>query len=147
MDFRDTTTGSEPGLQVGYAIVPLDDAGVEDREKVGVSGYNFAPSSSERRRRLQDTNTGGGGGNGFIVTWFGDIRVKVEAEGGGPVEDAIVKLSRLVSNDLDPAYTEFFEGLTDEFGEAVLEVRVQDRAWSSKTQHFRLNYGQHDGRR
>ena len=48
LDFRDTTTGSEPGLQVGYAIVPLKANGDEDRAKVGVSGYSFAPSSSER---------------------------------------------------------------------------------------------------
>ena len=64
LDFRDTTTGSEPGIEVGYAIVPLKEGGEEDRDKVGVSGYYFAPSSSERRRRLTTSSTT----SGFIVT-------------------------------------------------------------------------------
>ena len=139
LDFRDTTTGSEPALEVGYAIVPLDGAGDELTDYVGVSGYNFAPSSSERRRRLQDTNAGGGG-NGFIVTWFADIRVKVEAEGGGPVEKVTVKVTRLMPDGTgdDPSYTNFLTDNTNEFGEATLEIRVQDRSWFSKTQHFRV---------
>ena len=48
LDFRDVTTGSEPGLEVGYAIVPLDDAGAEIKDKVGVGGFDLAPSSSAR---------------------------------------------------------------------------------------------------
>ena len=52
LDFRDVTTGSEPGLEVGYAIVPLDNNGKEDKSKVGVGGFDLAPSSSGRRRRL-----------------------------------------------------------------------------------------------
>jgi hypothetical protein len=140
LDFRDTTTGSEPGLEVGYAIVPLDGAGDEIKDKVGVSGHSSAPSSSGRRRRLQDTNTGGGGGNGFIVTWFADIRVKVEAEGGGLVENVTAKLTRLMPDGTGDVsfYTNFLTDNTNEFGEATLEIRVQDRSWFSKTQHFRV---------
>ncbi len=91
LDFRDATTGSQPGLEVGYAIVPLDAAGDEIKDKVGISGVSFTPSSSERRRRLTTSSASASStSSGFIVTWFGDIRVKVEAEGGGPVEGVIV---------------------------------------------------------
>ena len=98
LDFRDVTTGSQPGIYVGYAVVPPDDDGVEDKAKVGK--------------------------NGFVVTWFGDVYVNVAAEGGGPVKEVLVKLSHLVNNALDPAYTNFTEVLTDEYGEAHLKVRV-----------------------
>ena len=108
LDFRDITTGGEPGLYVGYAVVPLNISGVEDKAKVGESG--------------------------FYVTWFGDVYVDVVAEGGGPVEDATVKLSHLVDGELDPAYTNFVEVLTDEYGVAHLEVRVQDPNWSGLTE-------------
>ena len=77
LDFRDATTGSQPGLEVGYAIVPLDAAGDEVKEKVGISGVSFAPSSSGRRRRLATSSASAPStSSGFIVTWFGDIRGK-----------------------------------------------------------------------
>ncbi len=67
LNFRDITTGGEPGLSVGYAVVPLDDAFEEIKDKVGMSG--------------------------FIVTWWGNIQVRVQAEGGGPVRDVLVRVS------------------------------------------------------
>ena len=57
LDFRDATTGSQPGLEVGYAIVPLDAAGDEIKDKVGISGVSFTrrtprgDDDSRRRRR------------------------------------------------------------------------------------------------
>ena len=82
--------------------MPLDDAGDEDREKVGVSGYNFAPSSSGRRRRLTTSPASASSTtSGFIVTWFADVVRKVEAEGGGPVEKVTVKLSHMKLDDSD----------------------------------------------
>ena len=139
LDFRDATTGSQPGLEVGYAIVPLDAAGDEIKDKVGISGVSFTPSSFERRRRLTSSALASSASSGFIVTWFGDIRVKVEAEGGGPVEGVIVELGHLVHNEIDAYYPMgFLQEETDEYGEATLEVRVQDRSWFSKAQHFRV---------
>ena len=73
--FRDVSTGADPGLAVGYAVVPLEDIAddlVELRDKAGVSS--------------------------FVVTWFGDIYVEVAAEGGGPVQGANVSLSHLCEN-------------------------------------------------
>ena len=73
------------------------------------------------------------------MTWFADIRVKVEAEGGGPVEDVTVKVGHLLTNAIDGNYPMgFVTAQTDEYGEATLEIRVQDRDWNSKTQHFRV---------
>ena len=95
LDFRDITTGSEPGLEVGYAIVPLDDAGAEIKDKVGVGGFDLAPSSSGSARRSRRRLTGASPVNsGFIVTWFGDVRVSVVADGGGPVEGVIASSDR-----------------------------------------------------
>jgi len=146
LDFRDATTGSEPGLGVGYAIVPLDAAGAEIKDKVGVSGDKFALSSSGSRRRARRLQGGASSSttSGFIVTWFGDVRVSVVAEGGGPVEKVTVKLSRMKDDgsgkvDVDETYREFLEEETDAYGEAVLRVRVQDSNWFSKTQHFRVD--------
>ena len=114
-DFRDTTTGSEPGLEVGYAIVPLDQEGGTLTQLTGKASAN-----------------------GFIVAWFGDIVVDMVAQGGGPVEDVTVKLSHMVDNKIDGRYEEFLEEKTDPYGQAVLKVRVQDKAWTDLTQHFRV---------
>ncbi len=113
LNFRDTTTGSQPGIEVGYAIVPLDSSGDELKYTVGESG--------------------------FIVTWWGDVHVSVSAQGGGGVQNVTVRLSHLVNNDLDPEYTNFTEGITDDYGHVTLPVRVQDRAWANLTQFFTLN--------
>ena len=60
------------------------------------------------------------------------------AEGGGPVKDTLVKLSHLVDGEIDERYRDFVEVLTDEYGEAQLQVRVQDPKWTGLTQHFRV---------
>ena len=80
------------------------------------------------------------------MTWFGDIRVSVAADGGGgPVNDVTVKLSRMKYDGsgtnviIDETYREFLEEETDAYGEAVLKVRVQDSDWSDLTQHFRVD--------
>ena len=78
------------------------------------------------------------------MTWFGDVVVKVEAEGGGAIEDVNVKLSHMKLDDsdnviIDDKYEEFLEEKTDAYGEAVLRVRVQDSSWSDLTQHFRVD--------
>jgi hypothetical protein len=128
VDFRDVTTGSEPALQVGYAIVPLDAGGDEISVKVGVTGFNSATAWV-----VSSTSSG------FIVTWFADVQVKVEAEGGGPVKGVTVEVGHLVNALIDPNYPMgFVSALTDEYGEATLEIRVQDRSWFSKTQHFNV---------
>ena len=78
------------------------------------------------------------------MTWFGDIRVNVAADGGGPVEDVTVKLSRMKYDGsgtnviIDETYREFLEEETDAYGETVLKVRVQDSDWTDLTQHFRV---------
>ena len=95
LNFRDTTTGSQPGIEVGYAIVPVD---VSTGDELG---YDVGKS-------------------GFIVTWWGDVHVSVSAHGGGPVRDVTVRLSHLVKNNLDPEYTNFTEGFTDDYGHVIL---------------------------
>ena len=59
--------------------------------------------------------------------WWGDVHVSVSAQGGGGVQDVTVRLSHLVNNDLDPEYTNFTEGITDDYGHVTLPVRVQLR--------------------
>jgi hypothetical protein len=113
LSFRDTTTGSQPGIEVAYAIVPLDSSGDELKHDVGKSG--------------------------FVVTWWGDVHVSVSAQGGGGVQDVTVRLSHLVNNDLDPEYTNFTEGITDDYGHVTLPVRVQDRAWANISQFFTVD--------
>ena len=66
--------------------------------------------------------------------------MKVVAEGGGPVEDVTVKVGHLLTNAIDGNYPMgFVTAQTDEYGEATLEIRVQDSNWFSKTQHFRVD--------
>ena len=48
-----------------------------------------------------------------------------------------MKLTHLdLHGNPDPSYTNFVQGVTDDFGEVTLEVRVQDPAWTALTQHF-----------
>ena len=74
----------------------------------------------------------------FVVPWWGDVVIDVAAEGGGPVREALVKVSRLVDGEIDPSYTDFVQKKTDAFGVARLPVRVQDPFWNDLTQHFRV---------